>query len=266
MIFSHIWAWSCSWQNSYIKNKCGVPVYIFVWGPAKRIQNPKHVLWSIRTGKNETWSLRQCIPSLSAQRRNEIRRRRPTKAPVCCSTFAEQGPMGNSTAITAQYCMCLNSCTGEEILNTGIHARRHVPSTEAWSNPHERTHAHTHTHFIHRLGHQIYAPFPGRRTLLSHRHSSLGFHSAIWCLAKASFVTDCVLKRLYDQNLCGPEEFKFLCGKKDCGGVHHGCISVCAQTSAQQKGHSHCWTSTGGEHTLAQDPRVKHWLRGRHSE
>lgn len=148
MIFSHIWAWSCSWQNSYIKNKCGVPVYIFVWGPAKRIQNPKHVLWSIRTGKNETWSLRQCIPSLSAQRRNEIRRRRPTKEPVCCSTFAEQGPMGNSTAITAQYCMCLNSCTGEEILNTGIHARRHVPSTEAWSNPHERTHAHTHTSFI----------------------------------------------------------------------------------------------------------------------
>lgn len=125
--------------------------------------------------------------------------------------------------------MCLNSCTGEEILSTCIYACRHVPSTEALTNTYEPAHAHT--HFIHWLGHQIYAPFPGRKTLLSHRHCSLGFHSAIWCLAKASFVTDCVLKLLYDQNLCGPEEFEILCGKKDCGGVHCVCISVCARTT-----------------------------------
>lgn len=30
MAFSHIWAYSCSWQDSCIKNKCGVPGYIFI--------------------------------------------------------------------------------------------------------------------------------------------------------------------------------------------------------------------------------------------
>lgn len=100
-------------------------------------------------------------------------------------------------------------------------ARKHEPNT------HEPAQMDSHTQFIHRLGHQIYAPFPGRKTLLSHRHSSPSFHSAIWCLAKASFVTDCVLKRLYDQNLSTPEESEFLCGKKDCEGVHNVCICVC---------------------------------------
>lgn len=68
-------------------------------------------------------------------------------------------------------------------------------------------HAHTHIYghtcgSIHWLGHRVYAPFPGHKTLLSHRHSSFGFHSAIWCLAKDSFVTDCVLNRLHDWNFC----------------------------------------------------------------
>lgn len=160
---------------------------------------------------------------------------------------------------------CTQACTKHRS------AKQH---TQIYADGHTRTHTCAHTQFIHWLGHQIYALFPGRKTLLRYRHSSLGFQSAIWCLAKASFVTDCVLKRLYDQNLCGAEEFKFLCGKKDCGGVCclyisvcvHVCVHLCAQTSAQHKRYSECWTSTGGEHTLAQDPTVKHWLRGRQSE
>lgn len=131
-------------------------------------------------------------------------------------------------AIAAQYVF--------EQLHRGRNSEHVHPCTQACTkhrsmNQHTWTYTDGHTQFIQWLGHQIYAPFPGRKTLLSHRHSSLGFHSAIWCLAKASFVTDCVLKRLYDQNLCGPEEFEFLCGKKDCGGVYWVCISVCVRTT-----------------------------------
>lgn len=52
-------------------------------------------------GGEETRSPCRCIPSLSARRRNEVRRRRPTKAPAHSSTFVGQRPMGNSTAIAA---------------------------------------------------------------------------------------------------------------------------------------------------------------------
>lgn len=171
-------------------------------------------------GKREIRSLRRCIPSLSARRRNEVRRRRPSKAPIHCSTFGERRPMGNSTAIAAEYVF--------EQLHRGRNSEQMHPCTQACTkhrgmDQHTWTYTDGHTQFIHWLGHQIYAPFPGRKTLLSHRHSSPGFHSAIWCLAKASFVTDCVLKRLYDQNLCGAEEFEFLCGKKEWGGV---CLTV----------------------------------------
>lgn len=112
----------------------------------KRIQNPKHVLWSIQTGKKETRSLRRCIPSLSAWRRNEIRRRRPTKAPTRCSIFVEQGPMGNSMAITAHYVF--------EQLRRGRNPEHLHPCTQActvhlsmnqhtWTYADGQTHAHT---------------------------------------------------------------------------------------------------------------------------
>lgn len=71
---------------------------------------------------------------LSARRRNEVRRRRPTKAPVRCSTFVEQGPMGNSMAIAAQYVfeqlhwgrnsehvhLCMQACTKHRSMNQHI--------------------------------------------------------------------------------------------------------------------------------------------------
>lgn len=94
--------------------------------------------------KKETWSLCRCIPPLSAQRRNEARRRRPTKAPICCSTFVEQGPMGNFTAITVQYVF--------EQLHRGRDSQHVHPCTQACTkhgnmNPtHINLYKWTHTH------------------------------------------------------------------------------------------------------------------------
>lgn len=109
------------------------------------------------------------------------------------------------------------------------------------------------------VGYRIYAPFPECKMVVSLRRCRFCFHSAIWCRAKDSIVTDCVLKCLHDQNLHRPEEFQFLCvcvrmwkkrrwGRAPCG-------DVCSAEGPQR-------TSTGGEHTLARDRSVKHWLTG----
>ena len=98
---------------------------------------------------------------LHGRRRNEVRlrrrrRRRRRRRPTAhCSTFVEQRPSGNSTAI-AGYSMCLNSC------NTGRHSQHVRPCTQACSERGStkqrtqiytdgHTHTHTHTHTVHSL-------------------------------------------------------------------------------------------------------------------
>lgn len=46
-------------------------------------------------------------------------------------------------------------------------------------------------------------------------------------------MTDCVLKRLYDQNLSGAEDLELVCGKKRAVGEFTACvcISVCVGSS-----------------------------------
>lgn len=131
--------------------------------------------------KKETRSLSDAF-RLAAQRRNEVRQGSPSNAPIRCSIFEELRPMGNSMAIAAQRVF-------EQLHRGRTSERVNVPGTEKWTDTHKPTQMDP--HFINWLGHQIYAPFPGRKTLLVHRHSSPGFHSPIWCLAKASVVVVC---------------------------------------------------------------------------
>lgn len=157
--------------------------------------------------------------------------------------------------------MRLNSCTGKEILS--IIAQWHVPNRDAWTYTREWTFMDTQTHVqsIHWRGHRIYTPFPGCKALLSHRRTSLGFHS-IWCLAKASFVTDHVLQTpSWLKPLQGWGIFELLCGKR---GMWGGalCTCVCVRLCSDG-GLRWVQTSTGGEHTLAQHRGVKHGLMGR---
>lgn len=100
-------------------------------------------------------------------------------------------------------------------------------------------------------------------TLLSRRHASLGFHSAIWCLAKDSFVTDSVLKRLYDQNpLHGLRNLE-IWKERACGGsalCMYFCgwvlTDVCSAEAVR-------WVLNVCRWWTRRIPGQKHWLRGR---
>lgn len=137
MRFSHIWA--RSWQN-----KCGVPGYIFIRLKInEKKQNeykiPKHLLWSIRTGKKRNL----ISPSM---RSVALHGGRARSATIHCSTFVEQGPVGNSMAITTQYVF--------EQLHRGRNSE-HVHPSVYQAQKHELTHMNlhrwTHTHTVHSL-------------------------------------------------------------------------------------------------------------------
>lgn len=133
--------------------------------------------------------------------------------------------MGNSPAIAAQYVF--------EQLHRGRDSEHVHPCTQACTkhgsmNPtHMNLHRWTHIHssFID-LGIKFMPRFLDVRRSsatdtaapVSTPLSDVWPKPALWRI---------VLKRLYDQNLSTPEESEFLCGKKDCEGVHNVCICVC---------------------------------------
>lgn len=106
--------------------------------------------------------------SISARSGNEVRRRRPTKAPIHRAAFAEQRPLGNSMAAAAsQYVF--------EQLHRGRNSEHVLPFAPTCT---ERTSVSHYGSFIY-LGTEFMPLFLDVKTLLGRRHASLGFHSAI---------------------------------------------------------------------------------------